>query len=73
MICLKTYNNFSCTSFVDPKQECERQAGSKRILPPVVSARFRSKKSFSFKHGRVEIRAKMPKGDWIFPRMIIIA
>lgn len=61
---------FSCTSFLDPRQECERQAGSKRILPPVVSAKFRSKKAFSFKFGRVDIRAKVPKGDWLFPRRL---
>lgn len=62
-----------CTSFIDPKQECERQAGLKRILPPVVSAKFRSKKTFNFKYGRIEIRAKLPKGDWLFPRMKIVA
>lgn len=62
-------DHFRCTSFVDPKQECERHAGLKRILPPVVSAKFRSKKTFNFKYGKVEIRAKLPKGDWIFPGM----
>lgn len=59
---------YRCSSMLDPKQECERQAGSKKILPPVVTAKFRSMKSFNFKFGRVEIRAKFPKGDWIFPR-----
>lgn len=54
---------------IDPIQECERQAGLKRVLPPIVTAKFRSKKSFSFKYGRVEIRARLPKGDWLFPRM----
>lgn len=62
----------SCTSLVDPVQECQRQAGLKRILPPVVTAKIRSKKSFSFKYGRVEIRAKLPKGDWIFPRKPVL-
>lgn len=37
------------------------------ILPPVVTAKFRSNKSFNFKYGKVEIRAKLPKGDWMFP------
>lgn len=57
-----------CTPLSDPEQECERQAGFQRVLPPVVSAKLRTKKSFSFKYGRIEIRAKLPKGDWIFPR-----
>lgn len=48
-------------------QACRRQAESFRILPPIVSSRLRSKPSFSFKYGKVEIRAKLPKGDWIFP------
>lgn len=64
----KALNFNRCTTLFDPKQECERQAGLKRILPPVVTAKLRSKKSFSFKYGRIEIRAKLPKGDWLFPR-----
>ncbi|XP_031637248.1 gram-negative bacteria-binding protein 1-like isoform X2 [Contarinia nasturtii] len=60
-----------CTSFIDPKEECERHAGLKRILPPVVSAKFRSKKTFNFQYGKVEIRAKLPKGDWIFPQIYL--
>jgi len=36
------------------------------ILTPYFSARL-SSQGFSFKYGRVEIRAKMPKGDWIWP------
>jgi beta-glucanase (GH16 family) len=31
------------------------------------SARLRSVQSFDFKYGRVEIKAKLPKGDWIWP------
>jgi len=32
-----------------------------------MSARLRTVNSFSFKYGRVEVTAKMPKGDWIWP------
>lgn len=59
---------YRCTAQVDPIQECQRHAGLKRILPPLVTTKIRSKKSFSFKFGRIEIRAKLPKGDWLFPR-----
>ena len=37
------------------------------IINPIQSARIRTAKSFSFKYGRVEVRAKLPKGDWIWP------
>lgn len=56
-----------CTATVDYDKECSRQASGFYILPPVVSAKVRTKDSFSFKYGRVVVRAKMPKGDWLFP------
>ena len=47
---------------------CERSAaGSGNVLNPVQSARLRTVNSFKFKYGRVEINAKLPKGDWIWP------
>ncbi|CAG0907631.1 unnamed protein product [Cyprideis torosa] len=32
-----------------------------------MSARLSTVKSFSFKYGTLEVRAKMPRGDWIWP------
>jgi beta-glucanase (GH16 family) len=37
------------------------------VLNPIQSARVRTARSFSFKYGKVEVRAKLPKGDWIWP------
>ena len=37
------------------------------IINPIQSARMRTINSFSFTYGTVEIRAKMPRGDWIWP------
>lgn len=37
------------------------------ILPPVQSARLNTKLSASLKYGKIEVRAKMPKGDWLWP------
>jgi len=34
---------------------------------PIRSARIRTVNSFSFKYGRVEVKAKLPRGDWIWP------
>lgn len=37
------------------------------VLNPVKTARIGSRESFSFKYGRVEVRAKLPSGDWLWP------
>lgn len=49
------------------KQHCDRQAGGDVIINPVRSARLRTHNSFSFKYGRVEVVAKIPQGDWLWP------
>ncbi|CAH2236983.1 jg9475 [Pararge aegeria aegeria] len=46
---------------------CERQGTPSNIINPIKSARIRTVESFSFRYGRVEIRAKMPAGDWLWP------
>ena len=47
---------------------CSRSAlGSGNYINPITSARLRSVNSFAFKYGRVQISAKLPKGDWIWP------
>ena len=45
---------------------CYRE-GKNGILPPVMSARIRTMNKFSFRYGRMEIEAKMPVGDWMWP------
>ncbi|KYN40475.1 Beta-1,3-glucan-binding protein [Trachymyrmex septentrionalis] len=56
-----------CTSLV--AFECTRQALSYSILPPVISARFTTKERFVLQYGKIEIRAKFPEGDWLYPEM----
>ncbi|CEP03396.1 hypothetical protein PBRA_003156 [Plasmodiophora brassicae] len=47
---------------------CQRTSGAGgNYLNPIMSARLRSSRSFHFKYGRVEVRAKLPRGDWIWP------
>lgn len=46
---------------------CERTGSHSNILNPIKSARIRTVNSFSFRYGRVEVRAKMPAGDWLWP------
>lgn len=37
------------------------------VVPPVKSARINTKKSKSITYGRVEVVARMPAGDWLWP------
>lgn len=39
------------------------------IAPPIVSSQISTSGLFSFKYGRIEIEAKLPRGDWIFPQL----
>ncbi|KAK2585336.1 hypothetical protein KPH14_010017 [Odynerus spinipes] len=57
----------NCTSII--LEECTRHAMSYSILPPVISARLNTKNRFSLKYGKIEIRAKFPEGDWLYPEL----
>jgi len=46
---------------------CERSGAGGNIINPVMSARLRTVNSFFFKYGKVEVRAKIPTGDWLWP------
>ena len=47
---------------------CERNAAaSGNVINPVQSARIRSAGKFSFKYGKIEIKAQLPKGDFLWP------
>ncbi|XP_063910734.1 beta-1,3-glucan-binding protein-like [Zophobas morio] len=51
--------------------DCVQEANAFLILPPVASAQISTKNKFSFKFGKIEIRAKLPKGDWIYPELYL--
>lgn len=68
------------TRFFDLGEGCTAQKGSTDcvqspqafiILPPVESARVNTRNHFTFLYGTVEIRAKLPKGDWIYPELYL--
>lgn len=47
---------------------CERSAaGSGNIINPIRSARLRTINSLNLNYGRVEVTAKLPRGDWLWP------
>ncbi|KAK4946853.1 hypothetical protein LTR66_014248, partial [Elasticomyces elasticus] len=37
------------------------------IVPPARSGRINTKKGATIKYGRIEVEAKMPSGDWLWP------
>ena len=51
-----------CT--VSSNYGCHRE-GKYGLLPPIMSGRIKSKTSI--RYGKVEIIAKLPRGDWIWP------
>jgi hypothetical protein len=51
---------------------CERTGAGNNIINPVMSARLRSINSFAFKYGKVDIRAKIPAGDWLWPALWLL-
>ena len=47
---------------------CERTSGAGgNYLNPIKSARLRTAESFFFRYGKVEVKAKLPRGDWLWP------
>lgn len=46
---------------------CERSGAGGNIVNPVMSARLRTVNSFSFTYGKIEVKAKLPAGDWLWP------
>lgn len=44
----------------------KRESGGD-IISPIVSARINTRSAFGFRYGHLEVRAKLPRGDWIWP------
>lgn len=51
---------------------CSRSSGGGNVLNPIQSARLRTANTFSFKYGRLEVEAKLPKGDWLWPAIWLL-
>lgn len=59
-----------CTGQVGT-DECQRQGRGAYVLPPLISGRLNTKGKFEFLFGRIEIRAKLPRGDWVYPLLTL--
>jgi beta-glucanase (GH16 family) len=51
---------------------CSRSSGGGNVLNPIQSARLRTATTFSFRYGRLEVEAKLPKGDWLWPAIWLL-
>ncbi|KAK0634115.1 beta-1,3-glucan-binding protein [Immersiella caudata] len=59
----------SCTSkdFYDCVAVTNTTLGNSSIVPPVLSGRITTRPGASIKYGRIEVTAKLPAGDWLWP------
>uniref|UniRef100_A0A6P7GA73 Beta-1,3-glucan-binding protein-like n=1 Tax=Diabrotica virgifera virgifera TaxID=50390 RepID=A0A6P7GA73_DIAVI len=60
----------SCTAPIGTT-DCKRKYDAGFILPPIASAQLTTKNKVAFKYGKIEVRAKLPKGDWIYPEIYL--
>ena len=51
---------------------CSRSSGGGNVLNPIASARLRTANAFSFKYGRLEVEARLPLGDWLWPAIWLL-
>lgn len=66
MLSLNMTEKNRCTGEIGTP-DCQRHAKGPYILPPVLSGSMDTRNSFAFLYGKVQIRAKLPQGDWIYP------
>lgn len=64
------YPLYRCTGAIGT-EECQTIPKSPIITPPVITSRISTIENFNFQYGRVEVRAKLPSGDWIFPQIFL--
>ncbi|KAK9891864.1 hypothetical protein WA026_017352 [Henosepilachna vigintioctopunctata] len=60
----------SCTGKLGTT-ECLQKSQAFLIKPPILSAQISTKNSFSFLYGKIEFKAKLPRGDWIYPELYL--
>lgn len=58
------YNDL-CTS--NAYYGCSRTVAPGHVTNPLQSARLRTARSFAMRFGTLEVRAKLPRGDWLWP------
>ncbi|KAI8675194.1 GH16 domain-containing protein [Fusarium keratoplasticum] len=66
---INLFKDGSCTSKVWSNciASTNLTAGNNSVVPPVKSGRINTKKGATIKYGRIEVTAKLPEGDWLWP------
>lgn len=62
---------FKCTSEEGTMSDYCTRTGGSTIVPPIISSRITTLRKFSFLYGKVEIRARLPSEDWVFPLLLL--
>jgi beta-glucanase (GH16 family) len=63
------YTLQGCTTSKTNASACSASSSNTNgaTIPPVMSARLSTKGSYSIRFGKVEVVAKLPRGDWLWP------
>ncbi|KAI0746495.1 concanavalin A-like lectin/glucanase [Daedaleopsis nitida] len=61
------YSLDGCTTNNKTACSVSSNAGTGATIQPVMSARISTKNSVTMAYGKVEVRAKLPRGDWLWP------
>lgn len=64
-----TYNLTGCTDTNLTNCGAVSNASANTVIPPVMSARIHTLNHYAIRYGRVEISAKLPRGDWLWPAL----
>jgi len=67
-----TFNLTGCTNANTSACGAVSNSSDGTVIPPVMSARINTKKSHHIQYGKVEIRAKLPRGDWLWPALWLL-
>ncbi|EPQ51586.1 glycoside hydrolase family 16 protein [Gloeophyllum trabeum ATCC 11539] len=62
-----SYQLSDCTSDNSSACTANGDSSSYQVINPVRSARINTKGKYSIQYGKVEVRAKLPRGDWLWP------
>jgi beta-glucanase (GH16 family) len=63
----ETGGDGSCTAMQNPDCSIKSNASTGAIIPPVRSARLNTRGKKGIRYGRIEVEAKLPVGDWLWP------
>jgi beta-glucanase (GH16 family) len=63
------YTLQGCTTLKTNASACSASSSDTNgaTIPPVMSARLSTRGSYSIRFGKVEVVAKLPRGDWLWP------